>query len=175
VHPGIPNARGQDQKQKVKRNRWKESQNLKFQLGSSTHLIQVPGTGHEQGKKLKVKRDRWKEHQKFNFQPRSSTHLIQVPGIGHEQGKKQKVKRNRWIEDQHFDFQLVTNTHLIQVPGIGHEQDPLSSKDSPNCDHATAWVMQLGPCEPSATIAVCQKGILAQLIQSCTCLLLLSI
>lgn len=57
--------------------------------------------------------------------------------------------------------------HLIQIPGIEHEERPLGSKDSPDSDHATAWVMQLGPGQPSATCALCQEGVLAQLIQPC--------
>lgn len=57
--------------------------------------------------------------------------------------------------------------YLVQVPGIAHEEDALSSQDSPHSDHATLGVMQLGPRQSLTTISVCQKGILAQLIQPC--------
>lgn len=57
---------------------------------------------------------------------------------------------------------------LVQVPGIEHEENPFSSKDSPDSDHATARVMQLGPGQATPSCTLCQKCILAQLIQACT-------
>ena len=56
--------------------------------------------------------------------------------------------------------------HLIQVPCVEHEQRPLSSKDSPDSDHATARVMQLGPSQPLPSATLCQEGVLAQLVQA---------